>query len=82
MAAVASWRWRDALFEGPFGQSPGRTKFAEPSSYRAVRFHPSLSKGDQPPATSLSGVRVRRAREADSLHIHQFWCAAFREHKD
>ena len=38
MAAVASWRWRDALFEGPFGRSPGRTKFAEPSSDRAMRF--------------------------------------------
>jgi len=25
-------RWRDAMFEGPFGRSPGRTKFAEPSS--------------------------------------------------
>jgi hypothetical protein len=31
-------RWRDAVFEGPFGRSPGRSKFAEPSSERVLRF--------------------------------------------
>jgi len=31
-------RWRDAMFEGPSGRSRGRTKFAEPSNARAVRF--------------------------------------------
>ena len=35
------WRWRDAVFEGPFGRSPGRTKLAEPSRDRVMRFHPS-----------------------------------------
>jgi hypothetical protein len=34
-------RWRDAVFEGPFGRSPGRIKFGEPSSGRAVRLHSS-----------------------------------------
>jgi hypothetical protein len=38
------WRWRDATFEGPFGRSPGRTKFAEPSNDRAVRFIQRWSK--------------------------------------
>ena len=33
-------RWRDAVFEGPFGRSPGRNEFAEPSNDKAVRFHP------------------------------------------
>ena len=33
-----SWRWRDAVFKGPFGRSPERTKFAEPSGDRAMRF--------------------------------------------
>ena len=39
--ALSLWspkRWRDAMFEGPFGRSPGRTKFAEPSNDRAMRF--------------------------------------------
>ena len=31
-------RWRDAVFEGPFGHSPGRTKFAEPINDTAMRF--------------------------------------------
>jgi hypothetical protein len=45
VAAVASWRWRDALFEGPFRQCLGRTKFAEPRSDRVVQFHPRSSSG-------------------------------------
>ena len=32
------------MFEGPFGRSPGRTKFAEPSNDRAVRFIQRWSK--------------------------------------
>lgn len=28
------------MFEGPFGQRPGRTKFAEPSSDNELRFTP------------------------------------------
>ncbi len=31
-------RWRDAVFEGPFGRSPEGTKFAEPKNDRAMRF--------------------------------------------
>jgi hypothetical protein len=45
--ALSLWspkRWRDAMFEGPFGRSPGRTKFAETSSDRAVRFIQRWSK--------------------------------------
>jgi len=45
--ALSLWspkRWRDAMFEGPFGRSPGRTKFAEPSNDRAVRFIQRWSK--------------------------------------
>jgi len=34
-------RWRDALFEGPFGQSPGRTKLRSQLQH-AVQFHRSL----------------------------------------
>jgi hypothetical protein len=37
-------RWRDAMSEGPFGRSPGRTKLAEPSSSGTVRFHVSLKQ--------------------------------------
>ena len=37
-------RWRDAMSEGPFGRSPGRTKLAEPSSSGTVRFHLSLKQ--------------------------------------
>ena len=37
-------RWRDAMFEGPSGRSRGRTKFAEPSNDRAVRFIQRWSK--------------------------------------
>ena len=29
-----------AVFEGPFGRSPERTKFAEPSSDGVMRFYP------------------------------------------
>src|SRR6476660_5847934 len=38
--ALSLWsprRWRDAMFVGQFGRSPGRPKFAEPSNDRAVR---------------------------------------------
>ena len=38
---IASWRWRDAVFEDRFGQSPGSIKFAEPRSDTALRFYPS-----------------------------------------
>jgi hypothetical protein len=37
-------RWRDALFAGPFRQRLGRTKFAEPSRDRALRFIHRLSR--------------------------------------
>ena len=37
-------RRRDAVFEGPFGRSPDRTKLAEPSSGGAVQFHLSLKQ--------------------------------------
>ena len=43
-AAVAYWRWRDALFEGPFRQRLGRTEFAEPSRDRALQFIHRLSR--------------------------------------
>ena len=35
------WRWRDAVFEDRFGQSPGSIKFAEPRSDTALPFYPS-----------------------------------------
>src|SRR5688572_23404798 len=37
-------RWRNAMSEGPFGRSPGRTKLAEPSSSGTGRFHLSLKQ--------------------------------------
>ena len=63
VAVVASWRWRDAVFEDPFGRSPEWIKFAEPSSDSAMRFIQRWSR--RQPSTSLtpSGVRVRRAKE-------------------
>ena len=43
-AAVVFRRWRDAMFEGPFGRSPEWIKLAEPSSSGTVRFHLSLKQ--------------------------------------
>ena len=44
VTAIASSRWRDALFEDPFGGSPEWIKFAEPSSDTALQFYPSLEQ--------------------------------------
>ena len=38
------WRWRDAVFEDPFGRSHGWIKFAEPRSDTALQFYPSLEQ--------------------------------------
>ena len=38
------WRWRDAVFDGPFRRSLGRTKFAEPSRDTALRVYPPLEQ--------------------------------------
>jgi hypothetical protein len=43
-------RWRDALFEVPFGRSRERNKFAEPSSEMSLGPHPSLEQ--KRPSTS------------------------------
>ena len=43
-------RWRDALFEVPFGRSRERNKFAEPSSDMSLGPHPSLEQ--RRPSTS------------------------------
>ena len=58
-AAVASWRWRDALFEGPFRQRLGRTEFAEPSRDRALQFIHRLSR--RRPSTSDTILRSQAA---------------------
>ena len=44
--AVASG-WRDTMFECPFRQRLGRTKFAEPSRGTAMPFNPSLKPGTE-----------------------------------
>jgi hypothetical protein len=49
--ALVPRRWRDAMSEGPFGRSPGRTKLAEPSSDRDMRIPPSPEHGR--PSTSI-----------------------------
>src|SRR5215813_6051590 len=54
------WRWRDVLFEGPFGPWSRTERVAEPSSERAVGFHSSLSRG-HPPPFSMRGARARRS---------------------
>jgi hypothetical protein len=54
------------MFEGPFGQSPGRTKFAEPSRDIALRFYPSSEQQgpihlpllDLPPNAAYSQTRL------------------------
>src|SRR6478752_5794775 len=37
-APFPRWRWRDAVFEDPFGRSHGWIKFAEPRSDRPCGF--------------------------------------------
>ena len=75
-------RWRDAMSEGPFGRSPGRTKLAEPSSSGTVRFHLSLKQWlhVQPPRAqgltrlihSFLGCALGEQRKLPSLPIHYF----------
>jgi len=68
-------RWRDAMFEGPSGRSRGRTKFAEPSNGRAVRFIQRWSK--KAAIHFLCPFLVCRLPRAQGLTrlIHPFWCA-------
>jgi hypothetical protein len=47
--AFSQGRWRDAMFEDPFGRSPGWIKFAESSGDTALRFAPRLSSEAYPP---------------------------------
>src|SRR6478752_4941956 len=61
-----SWRWRDAMFEGPFGRSPGRIKFAEPSNDRAVRFIQRWSRR-RPSAFCAPFWRARWASKGSNL---------------
>ena len=61
-------RWRDAVFEGPFGRSPEGTKFAEPKNDRADAVYPALSRMVHHVSCAHSGVRVRRAQEVISPH--------------
>ena len=53
IAAVTYWRWRDALFEGPFRQSLGRTEFAEPSRDRACGLSIAWSRNSAHPPPTL-----------------------------
>ena len=51
-----------AVFEGPFGRSPGRTKFAEPNNDRFMRFIHRWSS--RPPLHFLfifGGARAQRS---------------------
>ena len=80
-AAVVFRRWRDAMFEGPLGQSPGRTKFAEPSNDRAVRFIQCWSKkGAIHFLCPLLVCRLPRAQGLTRL-IHPILACAFGEQR-
>ena len=52
-------RWRDAMFEGPFRRSPGRTKFSEPKNDTAMRFIRRWSS--RRPSTSRPSVWCARS---------------------
>lgn len=54
------------MFEGPFGQSPGQTTFAEPNNDRAMRFIQRWSSNR--PSTPSALVCCVRAREVLSVH--------------
>ena len=46
-------RWRDALFEGPFGRRPGRTKLRSQAAIGPAVTHRG-SRGDHPPTNTHS----------------------------
>ena len=85
ISAIASWRWRDAMFEDPFGRSQEWIKFAEPSADSALRFYPSLEQGmAYPPSTKFADpssdeVCGLRSAEAGASHTpsysHSFYAA-------
>jgi hypothetical protein len=53
-------RWRDAVFEGSFGRSPERTKFAEPKNDTAMRFIHNWSR--RRPSTSYFPIFANSAK--------------------
>ena len=50
------WRWRDALFEGPFGRSPGRTKLRSQTAIGPCGFTHRLRRADHPPSLPRCGA--------------------------
>src|ERR1044071_4447031 len=48
LCRVVARRWRDAVFEDPFGRSPGWIKFAEPNTSRIDFPKRSLGKTGRP----------------------------------
>ena len=50
LVTVVALAMASAVFEGPFGRSPERSKLAEPNCDRAMRFHPALEQRRHPPA--------------------------------
>ena len=63
-------RWRDALFEGPFGRSPGRTKLRSQAATGPCGFTHRRSRR----RPSSPSVPLPRAQGLTRL-IHPFWCA-------
>src|SRR5512134_3541548 len=87
--AVALWRWRDAVFDGPFRRSLGRTKFAERSRDTALRVYPSLEQEApihlphhfaEPNSEGPWGFTHRRSRAAIHL-LSLILVCAFGEHR-
>jgi|GEM_PF-1102023 len=57
-------RWRDAMFEGPFGRSPGTDQVCGAKQRQGRAVYPAPEQqGGHPLSVPLSGVRVRRAKE-------------------
>jgi hypothetical protein len=67
VTAIASWRGRDAVLEGPFGRSPGWIQFAEPSGDTALRFAPRMSSEGLSTSTSKFCGAKQRQSHAVSL---------------
>ena len=51
-------RWRDAVFEGPFGRSPGLSKFVEPRRRQSHAVHPALKQRVHHPSPAPDSLQI------------------------
>jgi len=68
-------RWRDAMSEGPFGRSSGRTKFAEPKNDTVMRFIRRWSSTR--PSTSCAPLWCARSASKGAILLLQHPCHSF-----